>query len=307
MTNKNKQLYKGIWPVLITPYNDDLSIDVNGYGKLLEWYLTFNIGGLYANCQSSEMSELTNTERLLLASEAVKIANGKVPVVATGNFGENINEHIEFIKRIADTGVDVVMLTVPTFHSSDEELEKYYLTIAEKVDVKLGIYECPVPRSYNLGLPLIDTLAKSGRFFAYKETQCELEKMKSIIEITKDTPFSYLQANVPYMLETIKLGAAGSMNIAANWLPDLEVEIYNSALNNNSRADELNTVLCGMEMAQRSIHPMGVKYLISKRGVPIKPLTRYPRTLSLEEKYSLDQASKYWFDGNGALKVLKIL
>ena len=304
MSNETKQLYKGIWPVLITPYNDDLSIDVNGYGKLLEWYLTFNIGGLYANCQSSEMSELTNEERLLLASEAVKITNGKVPVVATGNFGENVKEHIEFIKRVADTGVDVVMLTVPTFHNNDEELEKYYLTIAEKVDVKLGIYECPVPRSYNLGLPLITTLAKSGRFFAYKETQCELEKMKSIIEITKDTPFSYLQANVPYMLETIKLGAAGSMNIAANWLPDLEVEIYNSALNNNSRADELNTVLCGMEMAQRSIHPMGVKYLISKRGVPIKPLTRYPRTLSLEEKYSLDQASKYWFDENGSLKAL---
>ncbi len=304
MSNETKQLYKGIWPVLITPYNDDLSIDVNGYGKLLEWYLTFNIGGLYANCQSSEMSELTNEERLLLASEAVKITNGKVPVVATGNFGENVKEHIEFIKRVADTGVDVVMLTVPTFHNNDEELEKYYLTIAEKVDVKLGIYECPVPRSYNLGLPLITTLAKSGRFFAYKETQCELKKMKSIIEITKDTPFSYLQANVPYMLETIKLGAAGSMNIAANWLPDLEVEIYNSALNNNSRADELNTVLCGMEMAQRSIHPMGVKYLISKRGVPIKPLTRYPRTLSLEEKYSLDQASKYWFDENGSLKAL---
>jgi len=49
---------------------------------------------------------------------------------------------------------------------------------------------------------------------------------------------------------------------------------------------------------------MGVKYLISKRGVPIKPLTRYPRTLSLEEKYSLDQASKYWFDENGSLKAL---
>ncbi len=304
MTKENKQLYKGIWPVLITPYNDDLTIDTDGYKQLLEWYLTFGIGGIYANCQSSEMSELTNEERLLLVTEAVKTVNGKIPIVATGNFGDNIEEHISFIKTVADAGVDVVMLTVPTFHNTDEELEKYYLTIAEKVNVKLGIYECPVPRSYNLGLGLIEILAKSGRFFAYKETNCELEKMKSIIEITKDTPFSYLQANTPLMLETIKLGAAGSMNIAANWLPDLQVEIYNSALNNDSRADELNTILCGMEMAQRSIHPMGVKYLISKRGVPIKPLTRYPRTLSTEEKYSLDQASKFWFDDDGALKVL---
>lgn len=305
MTNENKQLYKGIWPVLITPYNDDLTIDVVGYNKMLEWYLTFGIGGLYANCQSSEMTELSNDERLLLITEAIKTVQGKIPIVATGNFGKNIEEHIEFVKKVAGTGVDVVMLTVPTFLNTDEELEKYYLTIAEKVDAKLGIYECPVPRSYNLGLSLIDTLAKSGRFFAYKETQCNFEKMKSIIKITKDTSFSYLQANTPFMLETIKLGAAGSMNIAANWLPDLEVDIYNRGLKKDTTADKLNSILCGMEMAQRSIHPMGVKYLISKRGVPIKPLTRYPRALSSEEKYSLDQASKYWFDETGALRILR--
>lgn len=305
MENKMQQLYKGIWPVLITPYNDDLTIDVVGYQQLLEWYLLFGIGGLYANCQSSEMTELTNEERLLLIKESMKTVDGKVPVVATGNFGDSIEEHLNFIEQVDDTGVDVVMLTVPTFHESDEELEKYYLTIAEKTKAKLGIYECPVPRSYNLGIDLIETLAKSGRFYAYKETSCNLDKINSIIEITKDTPFSYLQANTPYMMESVKAGAPGSMNIAANWLPDLEVEIFNRALVNDPKAEDLNAILCGMEMAQRSIHPMGVKYLISKRGVPIKPLTRYPRTLSLEEKYSLDQASKYWFEDDGSLKVLK--
>jgi len=304
MANNIEQRYKGIWPVLITPYNDDLSIDVNGYRQMLEWYLSFGIGGLYANCQSSEMTELNNEERLLLITESMKTVDGKVPVVATGNFGDTIEEHINFIEQVDDTGVDVVMLTVPTFHNTDMELEKYYLTIAEKTKAKLGIYECPIPRSYNLGINLIETLAKSGRFHAFKETSCNLDKIKSITEITQDTPFSYLQANTPYMMESIKYGAPGSMNIAANWLPDLEVEIYNRTLVNDPKADELNNILCGMEMAQRSIHPMGVKYLISKRGVPIKPLTRYPRTLSLEEKYSLDQAAKYWFEEDGSLKVL---
>ncbi len=77
--------YNGIWPVLVTPYNDDLSIDINGYRKMLEWYLTFDIGGLYANCQSSEMTELTDDERLLLINEAIKVVDGKVPIAATGN------------------------------------------------------------------------------------------------------------------------------------------------------------------------------------------------------------------------------
>ena len=162
-----------------------------------------------------------------------------------------------------------------------------------------------VSRRYNLGLELVKTLAHSGRFYAYKETSCNITKIKSITDITKDTPFANLQANVPYLLESIKYGTPGSMNIASNWLPDLEIEIMNLASNDYLQADELNTVLCAMELAQRSIHPMGVKYLISKRGVPIKPLTRYPRSLSLEEKYSLDQAAKLWFDEEGSLKILK--
>lgn len=305
MSEKNNQEYKGVWPVLITPYNDDLSIDINGYRKMLEWYLTFDVGGIYANCQSSEMFELTNEERLLLIKEAVKTVNGKIPVVATGNFGDNIDDHIEFTKKAADAGAEVVMLTIPTFHDTDEELEKYYLDIAEKTDVKLGIYECPVPRSYHLGTELVEVLADSCRFFAYKETSCNLDKIKQFIEITTDTPLALLQANVPYMLESIRLGAPGSMNIAANWIPDLEIEVMKKGLHDDSDAYELNKVLCAMEMAQRSVHPMGVKYLISKRGIPIKPLTRYPRVLSTEERYSLDQASKLWFDNNGNLRILK--
>ena len=304
MVNQNQAAYKGIWPVLITPYNDDLSIDFDGYKQLVEWYKTFGIGGIYANCQSSEMTELTEDEKLRLIKETVTIVDGSVPVAATGNFGKNIEEHIEFVKKTVDTGADIVMLTVPEFCNNDDELEKYYLEIANTITAKLGIYECPVPRRYNLGLKLVETLAKSGRYFAFKETSCNLEKIKNIIDITKGTPFDYLQANVPYLLESIKYGAPGSMNIAANWLPDLEVEIVNKALNDDEDADELNTVLCAMEMAQRSIHPMGVKYLISKRGVPIKPLTRYPRFLSLEEKYSLDQAAKLWFGDDGSLRIL---
>ncbi|MCB0730733.1 MAG: dihydrodipicolinate synthase family protein [Ignavibacteriae bacterium] len=304
MTENSKQLYKGIWPVLITPYNDDLSIDFSGYEKLLEWYISQNVHGIYANCQSSEMYELTEEERLKLISEAVRASHGKIPVVGTGNFGKDIDEHLTFIKKVSDAGAEVVMLTVPEFHNTDEELEKYYLTLAEKTNVKLGIYECPFPRRYYLGLDLIKKLAETGRFYAYKETSCEIEKIRSITSITNSTSFAHLQANVPYLLESLKTGTPGSMNIAANWLPDLEVKIYNLAQEGNLKADELNQILCGMELAQRSVHPMGVKYLISKRGVPIKPLTRYPRKLSLEEMYGLNEAAKNWFDQEGKLKSL---
>lgn len=295
----------GIWPVMVTPYDDRLQIDISAYREIVEWFLSFDIGGIYANCQSSEMYELSEAERLLLIGETVKTVNGRAPVAVTGNFGENIQEHIGFCKKAADLGADVVMLTVPTWYDDDERLKTYFLTIAEQTTMPLGLYECPFPRSYHLGLDLIETLANSGRFIAYKETSCRLEKIVQVIDIVRDTPLALLQANVPYLLESMRAGAAGSMNIVANWLPDLTIEVAKRSQGTDPLADELQNLLCAMEMAQRSVHPTGVKYLMSKRGLPIKPLTRYPRALSEEEKKGLDLAARVWFEKDGSLKALQ--
>ena len=87
---------------------------------MIEWYMDKNIGGIYANCLSSEMYELDDAEKILLITEAIKTVNGRIPVVATGNFGENTEEHIEYVKKVGDTGVDTVMLTVPVFCEDDD-------------------------------------------------------------------------------------------------------------------------------------------------------------------------------------------
>ena len=41
------------------------------------------------------------------------------------------------------------------FYDNDADLERYYLEVCDKVEAPLGIYECPVPRSYHLGVPLV--------------------------------------------------------------------------------------------------------------------------------------------------------
>lgn len=296
--------YEGIWPVLVTPFTESLQIDVGAYRQIVSWHMNFALGGLYANCLSSEMYTLSEQERLQLIEVAVQTARGKCPVAATGNFGTTVDEHVDFCKRAADVGADVVMLTVPPSISDDNALGHYFLQIAERTEMKLGIYECPYPRTYHLGLPLIKKLADSGRFFAYKETSCDIDKIKQIIALTQSTPLALLQANVPHLLEATQLGADGSMNIVANWLPDLAVEVRARGIAGDPTAEKLNAALCAMELAQRSIHPYGVKYLMGKRGLPIDARTRYTKKLSQEEGRCLDIISQMWFESDGSLKVL---
>ena len=301
MTNSIPAPLSGAWPTMVTPFDESLRIDTGAYRAMCAWYLEHAAGGLYANCLSSEMFHLSNEERLLLVSEAAQAVRGRIPVAATGNLGANIEEHIDFCRRVADAGADVVMLVVPEFLDTDADLERYYLTIAGQVDAPLGLYECPVPRAFHLSLELVGRLARSGRFFAYKETSCDIAKIRAHLAATAGTPLALLQANTPYLLDAVRAGTPGSMTIAAIWLPELVDAIIRKGMANDPDAERLQAQLCAMKLAQRSVHPIGSKYLLRKRGLPIAPRGRAVTELRPETLRALDFAAQTWFQPNGDL------
>jgi len=286
---------------MVTPFDETLKIDAGAYRAICAWYLDHAAGGLYASCLSSEMFHLTNEERLLLVSEAVKTAGGRIPVAATGNLGATIEEHIAMCRQVAGAGADVVMLVVPEFLDSDSDLERYYMSIAEQVDAPLGLYECPVPRAFHLSLDLVGRLAQTGRFFAYKETSCDITKIRAHLAATAGTPLALLQANTPYLLDAVLAGTPGSMTIAAIWLPELVDAVIRKAQANDPDAERLQAQLCAMKLAQRSVHPLGSKYLLHKRGLPIAARGRAVRELRPETIRALDFAARAWFDQRGEL------
>ena len=298
-------LCSGAWPAMVTPYNDALSIDRAAYRELCDWYITHGAGGLYANCLTSEMYLLDDEERLLLVREAVAAAAGRVPVAATGNFGYTIEDHIAFARRVADAGADIVMLVVPEFCQDDADLEPYFMQMAAEVDAPLGLYECPVPRPYHLGVQLVETLARSGRFVAYKETSEDLEKITTLLHSTQGTPLALLQANTPYLLATTRAGAPGTMSIAAAWLPDLVAAVIRAGRVGDPGAERLHASLCAMEMVQRVVHPQGTKYLLRKRGLSMMPRSRHAHSpLTPNVVYGLDYCAALWFDAQGELLTL---
>jgi 4-hydroxy-tetrahydrodipicolinate synthase len=198
------------------------------------------------------------------------------------------------------------MLVVPPFYEDDADMERYYLTLAEQVDAPLGLYECPVPRSYHLGVDLVRTLARTGRFCAFKETSCDWPKIEALLQATMDTPLSLLQANTPYLLRSIQAGGLGTMSIAAIWLPDLVGAVIEKGRAQDPDATRLQGELCAMELVQRVVHPQGAKYLLSRRGLPITSRSRRPTSpLTPEVLYALDYAADRWFEADGSLTVLQ--
>ncbi len=297
------QQLSGAWPTMVTPYDQNLQIDTGAYRAIIDWYMAHGAGGLYANCLSSEMYHLSNEERLLLVRAAVSAAGGRVPVAATGNLGASLAEHIDLCRRVAAEGADVVMLVVPDFLERETDLERYYLTLAEQVPAPLGLYECPVPRPFHLSVGLAARLAQTGRFVAYKETSCDLEKIYAHLHALNGTPLALLQANTPYLLESVVAGAPGSMSIVSIWLPDLVAAVIDKARAGDPSAAGLHARLCAMELAQRAVHPLGTKFLLGKRGLPIAPRGRAHPEPGAEVLCALEYAARAWFDAHGELRI----
>jgi 4-hydroxy-tetrahydrodipicolinate synthase len=286
-----QKTYGGAWPVMVTPFTQDGQIDWPAYESAIEWYIERRVGGLFAVCATSEMFHLTADERLRLAREAVRAAGGRVPVVATGAFGDDTAAHVESVRRTADTGVDAVVLLLPPFAQGDDGLERYYDAILAQTDCTLGVYECPVPAPRSLPPALTARLALTGRFACYKETSCDVATLAAQCAATAGTALAVLQANTPFLIEARRLGCPGSMCISATIVPELVRDVL--ALPDDL-AQEPYRRLCALEAIRRVSHPAAAKFLLAERGLPIGPTSRKPgKELSAEVRVMLREAWRF--------------
>ena len=79
---------------MLTPFIDTGAIDFASYRNLLEWYIGNGVDGLFAVCLSSELYQLTASERLELAKVAVDVARNRIPVVASAWLGSSEAEKL---------------------------------------------------------------------------------------------------------------------------------------------------------------------------------------------------------------------
>ncbi len=215
----------GNWPVMITPFNEDKSIDWSSLDQLIEWYLGADIQGLFAVCQSSEMFNMSNKERLDLASHVVKRVEGRVPVIATGTFPDNESNQAEMVKKVYDTGVELVVVLTNVFAASDES-EDVWIKNIEKLlsqtdDIPLGLYECPFPYKRLIPPETMKWVVETNRFFWSKDTSENIDQIKERLKVLENSNLSLYNAHTGSLLESLGVGVVGFAGIDSNYFPHL--------------------------------------------------------------------------------------
>lgn len=295
-TNILKRSEQKFVPVMVTPFTPDLKIDFDALSKLTDFYMACGAKGFFANCMSSEMYYLDNEERLALARHVVKQVNGKFPVVATGSFGETIEEQAEFAKKMYATGVDAVILITSHFAKKEEDdtvlinnLKKF---LSLTGDIPMGTYECPSPYKRIITPEVLRFMLSTNRFFYHKDTNLDLDQIRVKLEITKGSSLEFYDAHTPNTMDSLQMGAQGMSCIAGNLYPELFSWMCSNATDPAKQEDVkwLQSELTRADSIISKGYPLSAKYFLKKRGVPIEPIGRASKNpLTEEQKQGLDE------------------
>ncbi|MDU0199532.1 dihydrodipicolinate synthase family protein [Paenibacillus sp. MAH-36] len=283
---------KGVWPTMVTPFTDTGKVNYAALEQLIEWYIDQGVHGLFAVCQSSEMFYLTLEERVSLAQFVTSQAAGRVSVIASGHISEQFEGQVEELQRIAETGVQAVVLVSNRLAAADESDEIWFERVLQLIDrvphVPMGIYECPYPYKRLLSPQLLKQCADTGRFAFLKDTSCDVQQIAAKLEAVKGSSLQLFNANSATLLASLRLGASGFSGVMANFHPDLYVRLTEQWDSEPAIAEMLQSFVGAASLIELQMYPVNAKYHLSKRGLPVSLHCRSKDAGAFRENHKLE-------------------
>lgn len=267
----------GVWPVMLTPYTARNKVDFPSLERLVDWYAGQGVDGLFAVCQSSEMFFLSLEERVEVARFVKERA--AIPVIASGHIADSVEEQITELRRMAETGIDALVL-ISNRLAAEDEGDDVFLARLERVlaelpaDIPLGFYECPYPYKRLLGPQVIRYMVDSGRFAFIKDTSCDAQNMAEKLALIRGSRVKLYNANTATLLETLRLGAAGYSGVMANFHPRLYSWLIREYESAPEQAQYLQEILTMCSLIEGRGYPANAKYMMQLENVFHTALSR---------------------------------
>ena len=284
--------FRGVYALLLTPFNDDKSIDYDTYAKYVEWQSSRGPHHLFSVCGSSEMTALTLDERIKVATTAVKHAQG-VEVVASANIEPSWHAQVEEVKRMEQTGVDGLVFVTKGYADNDERIVTYLSELAEYTTLPIILYEFPGFKPHCMSGKAYGDLIATGKFKGIKDTTCTMPRIIDKIKYQGES--AVLQANIPLLLDAYDAGARGVCATPTSCGANLFRKMYDEYFVEKDMAKARQTYndIILLDNAIDSGFCASAKYLVQLQGIPMKTVTRGGADLSPARIRSLESFYEY--------------
>jgi len=173
----------GVIAFPITPFKEDLSLDLPGLHENLTKLIAHPISAVVAAGGTGEMYSLTPAEYARVIELTVHAIEGRVPVIAGVGFGQRLG--IEMAQAAEKAGADGVLAFPPYYPNADDAgLLEYYRGIAASTRLGMLIYS----RDWTTFTPaMVERLAAAiPSLVAWKDGQGDIRRLQSIMNHVGD-------------------------------------------------------------------------------------------------------------------------
>jgi 4-hydroxy-tetrahydrodipicolinate synthase len=220
----------GVMAACVTPFRDDESLDIDRLGSHIDLLLDRGISGVMVIGGCGEYANLTPDERKTVVTEAVKIVDGRVPVVV-GALAPSTREVVDIGIHAAAQGADALLVLPPYYiKPSFDGVLGHFQTILKETGLNVIAYNIPGRVGMNLTVDQIRELAELDGIVALKE--CERDVAQISLKII-GAGLPILSGDDDLGFATILAGSRGAIWASPNLAPKLCVDLFNAAAAGN--------------------------------------------------------------------------
>lgn len=216
--------FKGIIPALVTPLNEDESINCGVLEQLIQGLLSEGVDGFYVAGATGEGLALRPVERRILAEESIRITNHRKPCiiqVASTDFGEAI----ALAKHAERCGADAISATPPLFFQyREDDVYNYYKALANAVHIPVMIYYNPAA-GFSMNAKFAARAFEVDNITAIKWTSSDYYQMMELKRLTNGE-MNIINGPDQMLLMGLQAGADGGIGTTYNFMPKLYRGIY---------------------------------------------------------------------------------
>lgn len=280
----------GIIPPIITPFNDDGSVNYPMLRTMVNHLIEQGVHGIFPLGTTGEFYAFSNDEYRRIITEVKEEINGRVPIYAGANH-ITTRGVIELIKICEEIGVDAVSVLTPMFVSqTQDELYTYFKTIAESTYLPIILYNNPPKTGVMLSPATVERLAEIDNIIAVKDSSGDMTNAMEYIRRTqgKDNFYVFMGRDT-LIYPLLRCGAAGAIASCSNVAPRLVADIYDKyQQGDDAGALEAQFKLAPLRLAcSMGTFPAVIKEGLVLQGIDVGKCLAPIAELTSEEKEKL--------------------
>lgn len=212
-------IFTGAGVAIITPFNEDGSINFEAFGEIIEAQIAGGTDAIIVCGTTGESSTMTDEEHVATIKYCVEKVAGRVPVIA-GTGSNCTREAVNISVKAEEVGADGLLCVTPYYNKCTQEgLYQYYKAISDAVNIPIIMYNIPGRTGTTIQPETAVRIAKEvENVVAVKEASGNISAVAKLAALA-DGCIDIYSGNDDQVLPILSLGGKGVISVWSNVAP----------------------------------------------------------------------------------------